>query len=373
MSSESPTKSCDNAETTAAVSVSIIMPVYNEVDAIERSLGSVISQDYPAERLQILVADGMSDDRTRMVVERIIRENPEHDIRLLDNLGRTAASGFNAGLSQATGDVIVRVDGHCEIAPDYLQCCLATARETGAECVGGPMDTKGANAMARAIALAQSARFGVGGVAFRTGCTAGRFVDTLAFGAYQREVFRRLGGYDEELVRNQDDEFNFRLTQAGGKIWLDPSIRSVYYSRASLRRLWRQYFQYGLYKLRVMQKRRAVPSWRHLVPAGFVVMLSISILASVLTQQPWWMLSILGPYATASLLASLHAARGDWATLPFLPLAFSVLHLSYGTGFLAGLWRWRKTWSDRALSHPGVIPDMVGDTHVLQDSSAVGP
>ena len=328
--------------------ITIILPIRNEADFIARSLGAVMAQDYPPELVQVLIADGMSDDTTRKIVRDVIAGHPERDVRLLDNPGRIVPTGFNRALAEATGEIIVRVDGHCEIVPDYLKRCLDALNATGAECVGGPVETVGDTLVAEAIALAQSSPFGVGCVAFRTGTENGRFVDTLAFGAYRRDVFSRLGGYDEELVRNQDDEFNFRLTQAGGKIWLDPSIRSTYFSRASLGKLLRQYFQYGLYKVRVIQKRGAVPSWRHLVPGAFVLALVGSLLLAVAAGQSLWTLAVLGPYVVANLAASLWTARSNWSTLPVLPVAFAILHIAYGTGFLAGLWRWRGRWGDRA-------------------------
>lgn len=355
--------------------VTIIMPIRNEAGYIERSLKAVLSQDYPPERMEVLVIDGMSTDGTREIVRRVIEsvrkmreqgnEEPKGSgyteqplithpssfvtprypsVTLLDNPSHIIPTALNIGLRRARGDVIIRVDGHCEIAPDYVRRCVEVLQKTGADCVGGLITTIGENWMARAIALAQSSPFGVGGVAFRTGRKQGSYVDTVAFGAYRRDVFERIGGFDEELVRNQDDEFNFRLIQAGGKIWLDPSIRSVYYSRASLRSLWKQYFQYGFYKVRVIQKRRAIPSWRHLVPAAFVIGLAGSVLLAIVTVQPLWALCIAGPYAFANLLASLWTARRDWRTLPLLPLAFATLHLSYGIGFLFGLWYWRGKW-----------------------------
>jgi GT2 family glycosyltransferase len=251
-------------------------------------------------------------------------------------------NGMNTALEQAKGKVIILVGGHCEIAPDYIRGCVKAIEKTGADCVGGAMTTVGETWIAQSIALAQSSRFGVGDVAFRTSNNKSGYVDTVVFGAYRREVFERIGGFDEELVRNHDDEFNFRLIQAGGKIWFDPSIRSIYYSRANLRSLWKQYFDYGLYKVRVIQKRKAVPSWRHLVPGVFVLGLFLTILMALIMSEPLWLLVVTGPYATANLFATLWTARRDWKTLPLLPLAFSILHLSYGLGFLWGLWRWRR-------------------------------
>lgn len=325
-------------------SVTVIMPVRNEATFIERSLGAVLAQDYSRELIQILVVDGMSDDGTRELVQQMIARWPEGDLTLIDNPEHIVPTGLNRALRDAKGEVIIRVDGHCEIAPDYVRQSIKTLQKTSAECVGGALKTVGDTLLAQAIALAQSAPFGVGGVAFRTGRSEGCYVNTVAFGAYRREVFERLGGFDEELVRNQDDEFNFRLTQAGGKIWMDPSIRSVYYSRARFSKLWRQYYEYGLYKIRVIQKRKAVPSWRHLAPAAFVLGLVATMILAVLTTQWRWALVVAGPYILVNLAASLWGARNAWSVLPLMPLAFLILHLAYGLGFLAGLWRWRAHW-----------------------------
>lgn len=214
--------------------------------------------------------------------------------------------------------------------------------------MGGALTTVGETDSARAIALAQSSAFGVGGVAFRTWREKPTYVDTLAFGAYRRDVFDRIGDFDEELVRNQDDEFNYRLIQAGGKILMDPSIRTVYYSRASLKGLWRQYFQYGYYKVRVIQKLGAIPSWRHLVPASFVLGVIVSLAASAVTGNPLWAALVLGSYAAANLGASLWTAvRHGVKYLPLLPLAFWIIHGAYGCGFLAGLLRFgvlKRVW-----------------------------
>jgi succinoglycan biosynthesis protein ExoA len=333
------------------------MPIRNEARYIQCSLGAVLTQDYPLDRLEVLIVDGKSTDGTRDIVTNLEIRNPKRRpepvegsaIRILDNPARIVPTALNIGLEHAHGDVIIRVDGHCEIATDYVRRCVEVLGETDADCVGGPTVTVGETWVARAIALAQSSFFGVGGVAFRTGRIHPGYVDTLAFGAYRREVFEHIGGFDEELVRNQDDEFNFRLIQAGGKIWLDPSIRSVYYSRASLWGLWRQYFQYGLYKVRVIQKRGAVPSWRHLVPATFVVALLGSLLLTLMTRQSLWGLGVAGPYVLANLLASLWTSRRDWRTLPILALTFATIHLAYGLGFLWGLWRWRDEWQNEPL------------------------
>ncbi len=340
--------------------VSIIMPVRNEAHFIRSSLGSLLAQDYPAELMEILVVDGMSDDGTREIIQKMIERkkdtlesedsprslgNPEKiSIVLLDNPGRIVPTALNIGLRQVRGDIIMRLDGHCLIDTDYVRRCTELLRKTGADNVGGVLVTEGKNLVGRAVSLATSSPFGVGGARWRYTNKPG-WVDTIFPGVFPREVFDRIGGFDEELVRNQDDEFNFRLIQAHGKIWLDPKIRITYYARSSFIGLWRQYFQYGLYKVRVIQKRRAVPSWRHLIPAAFVSALTVSILLSLITGKPYLAIVISGPYLIANLLASLWTARRDWRTLPLLPMAFLTVHLAYGSGFLWGLWRWRCHWT----------------------------
>ena len=345
------------------ISASIIIPIRNEAQYIKPCLFSVLSQDYPSDRVEILVVDGMSDDGTRMIVQQIIANRfpatepepgsgyQENEVRprmvLLDNPKRIVPSALNIGLTRARGEVILRIDGHCEIAPDYISRCVELLQKTGADNVGGPLNTISDTLAGRAISLATSSAFGVGGVRFRCSAKPG-WVDTVFPGAFPRQVFERIGNFDEELVRNQDDEFNFRLRQSGGKIWLDPSIKISYYARSNFRGLWRQYLQYGFYKVRVIQKRGAVPSWRHLIPAAFVSGLASTLLLAVITGNPLWALVVSGPYVAANLFASLWAARRDWRTLPLLPLAFLTIHFAYGAGFLWGLWSWRGFWGKGA-------------------------
>lgn len=318
------------------------MPIRNEVSFIGRSLGTVLAQDYPVACMEVLVVDGMSDDATREEIARTVDAHPGcARVRVLDNPSGIVPTGMNIGLRHACGQIVVRVDGHCEIAPDYVRRCVAALHETGADNVGGLQQAIGTTPVAQAIALATSSPFGVGGARFHY-ATQPAWVDTVYLGAYRREIFDRIGGFDEELVRNQDDELNFRLTQAGGKIWLDPSIRSVYYGRASLGKLWRQYFQYGFYKVRVMQKRGGAASRRHLVPGVFVLSLLASVLIAFVTRQPRWLLSVAGPYATVNVAASVWVARRHLRMLPLMPAVFAILHCAYGLGFLAGLWHWRN-------------------------------
>ena len=355
--------------------VSVILPVRNEGDFIERSVGSVLDQTWLVqngpESMEILVVDGRSTDDTREQVERLAASRPELEIRLLDNPGRIAPCALNVGLQNARGDVIVRVDGHSEIEPEYVERAVRLLDEHDADGIGGVLLTLGEGWVARAIAAAMASRFGVGGSAFRVLAPGAppRPSDTIAFPAYRREAVARNGGFDEELMRDQDDEWNYRLRAAGGRLLTSGDLVARYYSRSSLRKLAKQYFQYGLYKVRVLQLHPKQMSSRQFVPPAFVLALLLSLIVGLLAGPvlisadlslppwlPWAPLALVGgSYAVANLAASaLTARRAGWTLLPILPLCYALLHLGYGSGFLLGFVRWGSRWGD---GH-GHVPDL---------------
>lgn len=317
--------------------VSVIMPVRNEAAYIERSLGAVLAQDYPADRLEIVVVDGMSTDGTRDYIAATQASHP--NLRLLDNPRGIVPPGLNIGIHHSRGDIIVRVDGHCEIAPDYVRRCVEHLLADEVQAVGGPIETIGETVEAQAIALGMSSWFGVGGSAFRTVNDRPMLVETVAFPAYTRETLRQLGPFDEEMVRNQDDEYNYRLLKSGGRILLTPDIRSRYYSRSSLRKLWRQYYQYGFWKVRVMQKHPRQMRWRQFVPPAFVAALFGSSAFGMFFRPFRYLLAIiLVMYASANMVAALSLGRAHGMQyVPRLLLIHPILHLSYGLGFWAGM------------------------------------
>ncbi len=323
--------------------VSVVMPVRNEGEFMRRSLGAVVAQDYPADRLEILVVDGMSVDGTREVVAEFRARF--RNILLLDNPAGIVPTGLNIALAAASGGVLVRVDGHCEIATDYVRRAVEHL-QAGAGAVGGPLETVGESEMASAIAAAMSSSFGVGGSAFRTVKNKTMFTDTVAFPAYPRRTIELGGPFDEELVRNQDDEYNYRLRRLGIKILLASDVRSRYYSRANLRSLARQYFQYGFWKVRVLQKQARQMQPRHFVPFLFIASLLVLLVWSPFSELAPWLLGLeLGLYAIANLMASLVTAhKAGWNVLPFLPAVFAVLHFSYGLGSVVGLVRFCPRW-----------------------------
>jgi glycosyltransferase involved in cell wall biosynthesis len=317
--------------------VTVIMPIRNEADFIARSLGAVLAQDYPADRLEVLIADGMSTDATRAIIVATARPSPIA-VQVIDNPGKIVPTGWNAAFRQARGDIIVRVDGHTIIAPDYVRMCVAALARTGADNVGGRMDAVGESAWARAIALATSSPFGVGGARFHY-ATGEQAVDTVYMGAWRRDVFERLGGFDERMVRNQDDEFNYRTRAAGGTIWLSDTIRSTYYNRATLSKLARQYYQYGYYKVLVLQKHPRQMSPRQFIPAVFVAGLIVGLPLALISEPLRWLyLAAILLYVVGNLVYSVRAgAPHGLGMIARLPGVFLTLHLAYGLGFWAGV------------------------------------
>lgn len=319
--------------------VSIIIPMRNEEKYIESCLKSILDNDYPKDRLEILVIDGMSEDNSKNIVQRFIKEHPNINIALFDNPKKIVPVAMNIGIRNAKGDIVIRMDAHAEYNRDYISKCVEYLKKTGADNVGGPMRAKGSTYFQQVVALATSSVFGVGNSRFHFENCEG-YVDTVYLGAYRKEVFDKVGLFDEELVRNQDDEFNYRLIKNGGKIYLTPEIKSYYYPRSSLSKLWKQYFEYGYWKVRVIQKHRLPSSWRHLVPATFVLSLIGSGIGAI--WSPWGLYTlgvIAGSYLTTSLMFSLIiSVKKGWRYLPLLPVVFGTLHFGYGLGFLKGLW-----------------------------------
>jgi succinoglycan biosynthesis protein ExoA len=317
--------------------VSVVVPCRNERDQIETALQSILAQQPPPGGFEVIVADGVSDDGTRNIVSKLAKANPR--LRIVDNPGRIVSTGLNAAIREARGSVIMRMDAHTQYASDYIQNCLEVLQTTGADNVGGAWVAQGMGIIGRAIAAAFRSPFSFGGTRGHNPDYEGA-VETVYLGCWPRHVFDRVGLFDEELVRNQDDEFNLRLTRMGGKIWQSPLIRSWYIPRGSLRALFRQYMQYGYWKVRVIQKHRLPASVRHLVAGGFVLSLIVLLAASLRWPLAAQVLAILvSAYLACNITASfLTAARHDWKLLPILPVVFACYHFAYGFGFLRGVW-----------------------------------
>jgi glycosyltransferase involved in cell wall biosynthesis len=326
--------------------VTIIMPIRNEAEFIHRSLAAVLAQDYPSERMELLVADGMSTDGTREIIKQFAASDSR--VRMVDNLACIMATGFNTAMLHARGDVIVIVGGHTELSSNYVSRAVSYLRDSGVDCVGGHLETISLTSIGQTIAIAMSSPFGVGGAAFRTQSNVMKEVDTVAFGAYQREIIDLAGLLDEELIRGQDDEYNYRLRKMGAKILQVPDIYARYYSRISLRALWHQYFQYGFWKVRVLQKHPFQMRPRQFIPPAFALALLGSV--SLVLFPAYRHLSFAVPllYLFTNLLSSIYSTtKHGWNYLPLLPLTFAILHLSYGFGFLLGLFWFWKRWNNK--------------------------
>lgn len=317
------------------VFVSIIMPVRNEEAFIARSLSAVLNQDYPPELVEILVADGLSDDRTLEIINAL---PGKERVQIIANPKRIQAAGLNKALHQAHGDIIMRVDAHTIIEPDYIRQCVAALQETGAYNVGGPMQPVGVRAMGKAIAGAATTSFAVPG-AFHTGTLTGRYTDTVYMGAWPRWVLETVGGFDEHLAINEDYELNYRIRQIGGRIYLSPAIRSSYFGRQTLHALARQYFHYGKGKTHTLKKYPASLRVRQLVAPCFVGAVIGGLPLSIMLPPAGWLwLLMLLAYLAAVLMFSFSAAKRTGYTLLWrFPLVFFTIHLAWGLGFWRGL------------------------------------
>jgi len=319
--------------------VSVLVPIRNEEHYIARCLDSILSNDYPRDRLEILVIDGMSTDRSREIIQHYIKQYPF--IRLLENPKRIQAAALNIGLQEAKGEIIIRMDAHTIYAPDYIRWCVELLETTEAANVGGLQRAVGTNYVSNAIAIATTTPFGVGNAYFRY-AEKEMWVDTVYLGAWRKSTLEALGGFNEEWVVNEDYELNYRLRKAGGKILLSPKIKCWYYVRPSLKALARQYFRYGFWRVKTFVTYPDSLRWRQLAPPALVVALLLSL--GVLPVN--WILGITTPtlYLAANLLTSTWiASRRGWKYLPLLPLVFATIHLSWGIGFLSGLFWWEIT------------------------------
>ena len=321
--------------------VSVIVPCRNERRYIERFCAGVLAQQLPPGwQLQLVIADGDSDDGTRELLQQLNARYPR--ITWIANPARIVSPGLNAALKVAEGEIIVRMDVHTDYAPDYIAQCLALHAETGADNVGGPwhaVPDAEAGPMQHAVAAAFQSRWVAGGALSRQLDFDG-WVDTVYLGSWPRKTFERFGGFDEQLVRNQDDEHNLRITKGGGKVWQSSRIRSTYRPRATLSQVFRQYLQYGYWKPFVMKKHGQAASLRHLVPSLFVAALAV-LAVPVLFGVTWPLVALLALYGGAVLAMTLAVWQQQRASLAVglrIPGVIAAYHLGYGIGSLAGWW-----------------------------------
>jgi glycosyltransferase involved in cell wall biosynthesis len=319
------------------------MPIRDEARYVGDCLEALSGQAYPSTHLEIICAEGRSVDGTREIIEAAATKDER--IRAIDNPSGRTPDALNASLAVARGEVIVRMDAHALPPPDYVATCVAVLQRTDAWCVGGRMLKEGGEgSRSAAIAAATSSRFGVGDSSFHY-ATAGQFVDSVFLGCWPRWVFDRIGSFDPELTRNQDDELSYRIYEAGGSIWFDPSITVRYRARTSLGRLFEQHREYGFWKVRVFQKHPGAARWRHFVPPALVACVAAGVIGrDVPVIRSTAMIGVgayfLATVATASRIA--HSRPG----LPLIDLAraFAAMHFGYGIGFWQGMVRFSAKW-----------------------------
>jgi succinoglycan biosynthesis protein ExoA len=319
-------------QTVAERLVSIVIPVRDEAPGIRATVDSILAQDYRGE-IEIVIADGMSTDGTRDILDQMSAEDDQ--IRFVDNPSSRTPNGLNIAINASHGDVIVRCDGHAELPPDYVRLAMDILNTTGAVNVGGIQDAIGLKPMQRGIAYAMSSPIGVGNSRFHYGGDPGP-VDTVYLGVFRRDALVEAGLFDENLTRNQDYELNIRLRDNGGVVWFDPRLRVVYRPRRTLRSLWTQYFQYGTWKRRVLRMHPESTRLRQLIPPLFVIGLAAS---AVLAFTPLRWLALVVPGVYVALLAGATVLQliktRDLASFLF-PAAIVTMHTSWGLGFLSG-------------------------------------
>jgi succinoglycan biosynthesis protein ExoA len=325
---------------------SIIVPCYNERATIHLLLDALNGQTYPKEEMEIVIADGGSTDGTQAAIHRWQAEHPNLTVKLVDNPGKTIPSALNTAIKASMGEIIVRLDAHSEPHQEYVQRVAAALREERAENVGGVWDIRPSSNhwIACSIAAAAGHPIGVGDARYRYSDQPA-FVDTVPFGAFNRKLLDQVGMFDETLLTNEDYEFNTRIRKQGGRIWLDPQIRSVYYARGNLAALSRQYWRYGYWKRQMLRRYPETLRWRQALPPLFVsTVILLALLMPFFSLARWTLMGLLAVYLLILVLAGLQLAirRKSPALLPGVPLAIGCMHFSWGAGFIWGLLLPRK-------------------------------
>ncbi len=318
--------------------VSVIVPCYNEQSTIYLLLEALFKQTYPRAGMEVIIADGLSTDGTRDVIAVFQKDFPDLCVRIVENPRRSIPASLNRAIEAARGEILIRLDGHSTPYPDYVENSVKAHTEGRGANIGGVWEIcPGAETwIAKSIAVAAAHPLGVGDALYRHAQHAAE-VDTVPFGSFRRTLIDQVGFFDESLLTNEDYEFNVRVRKSGGKIWLDPSIRSIYFARPTLRGLMRQYWRYGFWKWRMLRRYPDTLRWRQALPPLFII--SLAGLAVLSTFIPLARVLLAGEfllYFSIMILAGCYAAvRQKKAYLiPGLPLAIAVMHLSWGSGFL---------------------------------------
>ncbi|WP_288175137.1 glycosyltransferase family 2 protein [Sporofaciens musculi] len=316
--------------------ISALIVTRNEKEYIEKSLVSLITQTYPKDRYEILIIDGMSDDGTREIVQRIRAQYQDNmQIQMLDNPKYLLASGWNIGIKRSQGDYVVRIDAHAEVSSEFLQKSMDTILAfNDAVCVGGKLITKSNDN--DIVSLVLSSPFGVGNSSFRVSDTAG-YTDTAVYGLYKKEIFDKVGYFNESYERNQDIELHSRIRKYGGKFYFNPEIISTYYARNSVKKMLKQANGNGKWNMVLLKNRESALSIRHLIPFIFVIFLLISSIGGLKKKNIWQVeLGVIILHLFCGLSAAIKKTKRlkDIIRMPFL---FIALHTAYGIGYLGGI------------------------------------
>jgi len=310
--------------------ITVVCPVYNEEAYIKKVLDFFVTA--LPDNKEIFIIDGNSTDKTTAIVNEFASRYP--NIFLLTNPNKTVPYALNIAIPKCKGEFIVRLDAHTEYAPDYFEQIVKTFQDTKADIVGGPMRAVGKTDFQKAVAYATSTKFGIGDSSFHDEHHRG-YVDSVYLGAWKKEIFNDIGLFDIKFKRNQDDEFHYRAKSKGKKIYLNPQIKSWYYPRSTAKKLFKQYFQYGLYKPLVLKKVSSGFKLRHVIPSLFVLYLAVLpafLVFSLLLSFPLIIYLLIACYFAFSLKSS--------AMVKFFALfAYPTLHLAYGSGFLLGMFK----------------------------------
>ncbi|MBX3301829.1 MAG: glycosyltransferase [Nitrospira sp.] len=334
------------------------MPCRNENRHIETCVRSILGQERPPGGIEVIVVDGMSDDGTREILETLTQKHSE--LRVVENPRRVTPCAMNVGIREARGQYIAILGAHCDYAVDYLKTCVELLDEhPEVSCAGGPIVSAGKSVFGQAVAAAMAHPVGIGNATHRHPDFEG-YAEGACYPVFRKEIFEEIGLYDEMLVRNQDDELNYRLTKHGGKVFLSPRARSTYFVRETISSLFRQYFEYGYWRVAVIRKHRMPASFRHLVPPTFVIGLVGALTLAPFLPSGWRLVLLTGPCLYGLILCGVgfHLSRRvGWRVGCLFPVAAATMHLAYGIGFMWGFLHGAQASRVEQVSTKDVVTD----------------